>query len=149
MSKVKSADQIDILETNHPDELNRFEQSTNVGGTKSKVSSKKRTSRSGSSDRETDLESLRSVEARQDRRSRMSRSRSRSRGSRSRSLARPLSAVRPLSGAEESENDEPKYKRSVGYRDNLHRMIRPIGLMLDKAQPKDKSDNKHFQSDHS
>ena len=146
MSKVKSTDQIDILETNHPDEPNRFEQSTNVGGTKSKVSSKKRTSRSGSSDRETDLESLRSVEARQDRRSRMSRSRSRSRDSRSRSSTRPLSAVRPLSGAEESENDEPKYKRSVGYRDNLHRMIRPIGLMLDKAQPKDKSDSKHFQS---
>ena len=107
MSKVKSVDQIDILETNHPDEQNRFEQTTNVGGTKSKISSKKRTSRSASSDRESDLESLRSVDAREYRRSRrMSRSRSRSRDSRSRSLARPLSAVRPLSGAEESENDE-------------------------------------------
>ena len=114
MSKVTTVDQIDILETNNPDEQTRFEQTTNVGGSKVKKSSKRLTSRSGSSDRELDLESLGSVSSRQDRRSRrMSRSRSRSHGSRAHSL------VKPLSGAEESENDEPKYKYSVGYRDNL------------------------------
>ncbi len=145
MSKVKSVDQVDILDTYNTDEQTRAEQSTSVGGSKTKKSSKNLTPGSESSDGESDLESVRSVASSQDRRNRrMSRSRSRSRSQSRNSRAHSL--VRPLSSAEESENDEPKYKRSVGYRDNLHRMIRPISLVLDKAQPKKEKDAKQFNS---
>ena len=61
MSKVKAVDQVDILDTYNTDEQTRAEQSTSVGGSKTKKSSKNLTPGSESSDGESDLESVRSV----------------------------------------------------------------------------------------